>query len=291
MTVQTVTVAIQGQEGSYHDQAAGHYFGEAYDPQYQDTFADVFDAVVGNHSDFGLTAVENSLVGSIAPVYDLLRATGGVSIMGEVYLSIHHSLIGLPGTTHADIREVHSHPVALAQCTDFLGRVVPQASTHTAADTVRAVELVKSRGDNSIVAIAGANNAERHGLQVLDKAIENNPENYTRFLVLGRSSEDTPERRSQANKTSLFVERLTDDLDELAPGTLHRALGCFASAGVGLTKIESRPIAGRPWRYNFYLDCAAGAEDPRMHAALQELASIGGKWRELGTYQHGKTVE
>lgn len=290
MTVEAVSVAIQGQDGSYHDQAAHHYFGEAYSPHYEQTFADVFGSVEAAQSDFGMTAVENSLVGSIAPVYDLLYKTPAVAIMGEVYLSIHHSLIGIPGTKLGDIRDVYSHPVALAQCTDFLGRELPQAAMHTAADTVASVRLVRDQGDTSMAAIAGANNAEPNGLAVLQEAIENNPENYTRFLVLGRRAEDDSERRIAANKTSLFVERLTDDADELVPGTLHRALGCFAAAQVGLTKVESRPIAGRPWHYNFYFDCAAGAEDPRMQAALAEFAAIGGVWRELGTYRHGDTI-
>ncbi|HUC89285.1 MAG TPA: prephenate dehydratase domain-containing protein [Patescibacteria group bacterium] len=290
MAIETLSVAIQGQEGSYHDQAAGHYFGEAYDPRFLETFADVFEAVSDGRVNYGMSAVENSLVGSIAPVYDLLRATGGVSIMGEVFLGIHHSLIGMPGARIEDIRDVHSHPVALAQCTDFLKRELPHAVAHNAADTAGSASYVRERGDLTTAAIAGANNAERNGLQVLREGVENNPENYTRFLVLGKTENDSPERRSQADKTSLLVERLTDDADELAPGTLHTALGCFAVARVGLTKIESRPVQGRPWRYNFYLDCAAGAENPKMQLAMRALDSVGAVWRELGTYKSGETI-
>ena len=290
MAANTLSVAIQGQEGSYHDQAAAHYFGEAYDPRFMETFADVFGSVAEGRSDYGMSAVENSLVGSITPVYDLLRKTGRVSIMGEVYLGVHHSLIGLPGAQLGDIKDVYSHPVALDQCTAFLKQEIPQATTHTASDTAGSVSLVKERNDISVAAIAGANNAERHGLQIIRSGVENDPENYTRFLVLSRPENDSHERRMQANKTSLLVERLTDDADELAPGTLHSALGCFAIARVGLTKIESRPIQGRPWRYIFYLDCAAGAEDPKMKLATQALDSVGASWRELGTYKSGETI-
>ena len=290
MASNMLSVAIQGQEGSYHDQAAAHYFGEAYDPRFMETFADVFGSVAEGRADYGMSAVENSLVGSITPVYDLLRKTGQVSIMGEIYLSIHHSLIGLPGTQLEDITDVYSHPVALDQCTTFLKDELPQATAHTASDTAGSVSLAKERGDASVAAIAGANNAERHGLQVLREGVENDPENYTRFLVLRKPENDPPERRALADKTSLLIERLTDDADELAPGTLHSALGCFAVARVSLTKIESRPIQGRPWRYIFYLDCAAGAEDPKMKLATQALDSVGANWRELGTYKSGETI-
>ncbi len=290
MTEQALSIAIQGQEGSYHDQAAAHYFGDAYQAQYMDTFADVFGSVADGRADYGMSAVENSLVGSIAPVYDLLRKTGNVSIMGEVFLSIHHSLIGLPGARIEDIRDVYSHPVALEQCTDFLGRELPQAKRHTAYDTAGSVVFIKDLGEPSAAAIAGKNNAERHNLAILREGVENDPNNFTRFLVLGRSAEDDPARRAQANKTSLLIDRLTDGEDELAPGTLHAALGCFATAGIGLTKVESRPIQGRPWRYAFYLDCAAGATDPAMEKALDELDGLGAQWRELGTYQAGETI-
>jgi prephenate dehydratase len=290
MSVDTVSVAIQGQQGSYHDQAAGHYFGEAYEPQFLKTFGNVFDAVDSGAADYGATAVENSLVGSIDAVYDLLGNTPSVSIMGEVYLGIHHSLIGVPGARLEDIKEVHSHPVALAQCTDFLGRELPNASTHPEADTVASVMLAKERGDVAVAAIAGASNAAPHGMEVLQEAIENNPENYTRFLILGRTATDTVARRAEADKTSLLVERLTDDPDELSPGTLYKALGYFANNGVGLTKVESRPIIGRPWHYKFYLDCGAGAEDPRMKAAMQGLLVGGAVLRELGTYKRGETI-
>jgi prephenate dehydratase len=283
-------VAIQGQEGSYHDRAARHYFGDDYRPLYLDTFAEVFDAVAEGRVDFSMSAVENSLAGSIQSVYDLLRSIDRVCITGEIYLRIRHTLLGLPNARLEDIAEVYSHPVALAQCTQFLKHKMPYATARAYADTAAAAAYVKARGDESVAAIASADNAERYGLKMLHDSIANNNQNYTRFLVLGRTDTDTPQRRQLADKTSLLIERLADVPDEIAPGILYNALGCFAQANIALTKIESRPIIARPWRYAFYVDCATGAEDAKMKSALKALDKIGAKWRELGTYKHGETI-
>ena len=286
-----VSVAIQGEEGSYHDKAARHYFGANYVPRYCKTFEEVFASVTEGQTAHGLSAVENSLVGSIVPVYDLLRTVPKVRVVGEIFLGIHHSLIGLPGAKLSDITDVYSHPVAIDQCRKFLKQELPTAVTHTASDTAGSVSLVKELGNITNAAIASADNATRLGLHVLHEGIEDNSKNYTRFLVLGKSDQDPATRREEADKTSLFIERLTDKVEEIAPGTLHAALGCFANNGISLTKIESRPIQGEPWRYVFYIDCLAGAQEPRMQAALQALDNLGSTWRLLGTYKAGQTIE
>jgi prephenate dehydratase len=290
MTKDSPTVAIQGEEGSYHDIAARRYFGDGYVPQCKDTFDAVFSAVAEGQADYALSAVENSLVGSIPSVYDLLRTTKGLTIVGEIYLGIHHSLIGLPGAALGDITDVYSHPVALGQCTVFLQRELPHAAIHPAADTAGSAVFIRGQGKRSAAAIAGAPNAARLGLQILREGIEDNPKNCTRFLVLDRSDNDTPSRRQTADKTSLLIEHLDDRNDDLAPSILYHALGCFADQKIALTKVESRPVGSDPWRYVFYLDCLAGAEEPAMQQALQALTALGATWRELGTYRHGETV-
>jgi prephenate dehydratase len=289
MTKNTVSVAIQGEEGSYHDKAARHYFGDSYKPRYCKTFGEVFNAVAEGQTDYGLSAVENSLVGSITPVYDLLRATPQVAIVGEIFLGIHHSLIALPGAKISDITDVYSHPVALDQCREFLKRELPSATTHPASDTAGSVTFIKEQGNQSAAAIASADNAARCGLKVLHEGIEDSPKNYTRFLVLGKDG--ATRLAPEADKTSLLVERLTDKVEEIAPGTLYAALGCFAKQAISLTKIESRPIQGQPWRYVFYIDFLAGTEESGMKAALRALDGLGATWRILGTYRAGETVE
>ena len=285
----TTSVAIQGEEGSYHDKAARHYFGEDYTPHYCDSFEVVFRSVVEHDTEYGLAAVENSLVGSIAPVYDLLRTTPEVHIIGEIYLAIHHSLIGLPEAQLADITTVYSHPVALDQCSSFFKRELPKATIQATSDTAGSAAYIKQLGDASAAAAASADNATRLGLQVLREGIEDDPSNYTRFLVLATSQQAVEPTRG-AYKTSLLIERLNNQADDSAPGTLHAALACFADNGISLTKIESRPIHGRPWRYIFYLDCAAGTAEPSMQAALEGLTNLSATWRLLGTYECGKTI-
>src|SRR5579883_1519679 len=242
-----VTVAIQGEIGSYHDIAARHYFGDSYQPLCKDTFDDVYEAVVDGTADFGLSAVENSLVGSIPTVYDLLGNTHDVQIIGEIYLGIHHSLLGLPGSTLDGITDIYSHPVALAQCTAFTKKQLPHAATHAAADTAGSAVFVKEAGNPAWAAIAGEHNAPRLGLQVLAKNIENNPQNYTRFLALSRSG-PVPTSKQPADKTSLYIQKLSRQ-DDLTPGILHKALGCFAEQNIALTKVESRPTGSTPWQY------------------------------------------
>jgi prephenate dehydratase len=282
-------VAMQGQGGSYHDRAAQRLFPQHHS-LHLENFVAVFTAVDQGTADYGVSAIENTLVGSISPVYDLLRIYDALSIVGEVFVAIDHALIGLPAATIDDVKVVYSHPVALDQCTDFLGARLSEATLRGTDDTAGSVELVKRLNDPSSAAIAGAANAERFGMQILNADIANDPNNFTRFLVLRRTERIHLADRAMADKTSLFVERLTNDRDEHAAGTLFRALGCFANNEVPLTKVESRPVVGKPWHYSFYIDCGVGGDDPRMRATRSQLAGIGALWRELGTYRRGEII-
>jgi len=140
-----------------------------------------------------------------------------------------------------DITDVYSHPVALGQCMTFLKHDLPHAALHPAADTAGSAVYIRDQGKKSAAAIAGSPNAPRLGLQILQKGIEDNPNNTTRFLVLGRTGQNLVSHRNQANKTSLLLEHLDNRNDDLAPGILYRALGCFAEQNVALTKIEIPP--------------------------------------------------
>lgn len=284
-----IPVAIQGNPGSYHESAASHYFGDAYSGVYKATFSQVFEAIRKSETTHGMVAIENALVGSIVPVYELLRSFDDLTITGELYLAIHHNLMAVPGAKIEHITEVFSHTVALDQCTDFLKRAMPAAKLSSPADTAGCAQLVKDMGRPDVAAIAGANNAERLGLEILAENVENNAANFTRFVVLQPKDDITTYKLENANKTSLLIERLTDDDDELAPGTLYQALGCFAISQVGLTKIESRPIDGRPWHYLFYVDCAAGIVEPKMQKAIRMLDALGSNYRLLGSYAAGRT--
>lgn len=274
-------VAIQGVEGSFHDLASHHYFGKSYSPVEYGTFQDVFDDVIAGKVDYGIVAIENSLYGSINQVYDLLLAND-LWINGEIYLRIKHCLIGLPGSSIKGIREVYSHPVALAQCKDFLQGGFSHVAQHAHDDTAGSVEDIKKWGDPSKAAIASEEAAKLHGLKILKRSVETHQQNYTRFIVLSRK----PVVPTDAGKTSFVITQLWNSSDVRA-GSLHRALGCFAKRGINLSKIESRPVIGRAWHYIFYMDFDAGLNDPKAQEALQELDGLGAKVRILGSYTPG----
>lgn len=270
-------VSIQGRLGSYHHLVAQKIFGDETSILGRDTFKAVFSDVHGGRADFGVSAIENSSVGSINEVYDLLRYSG-LYIIGEHYMRISHCLIGLPGARLSGIANIHSHPMALLQCEDYLERELPKADLHERHDTAESVEYVKDLGDKGQAAIASEEAAKIHGLAVLATDIEADKHNYTRFLVLKKHNHTT----TVINKTSIIVELANK------PGSLYNALGCFESEGINLSKIESRPILGKGWRYYFYIDFEAGINDPRAKRALDCLAQQGHDLKILGSYQKGE---
>jgi len=289
MTQREVSVAIQGEVGSNHDLAASYYFGPRYEAGYCTTFDQVFAAVENGETDFGLAAAENTIVGPIVPTWDLLRRRAGVLVVGEAFLRINHALITLPGTSLHDIRTVLSHPAALGQCAEFLARELPDARLQPTHDTAASADMILQQGDRTVAAIAGPNNAERLGLEVLLGGIADDSENYTRFLALQRADQVPSDQPVGANKTSLLIERLNNAPDDNQPGALHGALGGFALHGVNLSMIQSRPTRDRVWRYGFYLDCEAGISEEGMQASLRDLRRVGAEWRSLGTYMAGQT--
>jgi prephenate dehydratase len=269
-----LTVAIQGERGAFSHQAAIAALGPQIEVLSRATFDELFDSVVEGKADRALVPIENSLHGSIHENFDRLKSRP-LHIVGETQLRIRQCLIGRPGTSVAMIRRVASHPVALAQCRRFFAER-PNMEAVTAYDTAGAVQDLMKGGLTTQGAIASHLAAEIYGGQVLLEGIEDDPENYTRFLLLAKEVGPI----ETASKTSIvFV------LDN-KPGALYRALGVFAARNVDLCKLESRPLRGHPWEYSFYIDVLG---DPRgdAGAAIEELGSSCRELRILGSYPEG----
>jgi len=268
-------VAIQGQPGSYHHQAANEYFSDGVDCLNLDSFEQVFQALDSGEADQALIASENSLHGSINRVYDLLLEHD-VHIVGEHYLQIHHQLITAEPAELADISDVYSHPVAIEQCRRYLTDSLAHAKIHAHVDTAGALQDVLADNTPGKAAIAGNFALEIHGGNVVASNIETNSENYTRFVVLSSQ----PTTHYDIGKTSIILSMPTDQQS----GSLYQALGRFADANINLTKLESRPIIGRAWHYLFYIDLETTPDNQALSATLAQLQSLGYTIRNLGSY-------
>jgi len=265
-------VAIQGERGAFSHEAALDLLGPETEVLARPSFDALFDALKDGAADRALVPIENSLAGSIHENYDRLRSRP-FHIVGETQLRIRHCLIAQPGTDLKSIRQVASHPVALAQCREFFARR-PHLEAVAAYDTAGSVMDLLRGGAVSRAAIASRLAAETYGGEILLEGIEDDPQNYTRFLLLAR--EPGPPPGAGAKTTVVFTL-------QNVPGALHRALGAFAARGLDLAKIESRPLRGRPWEYVFYLD-VLGDPAGEPAAALEELRLLSGEFRVLGSY-------
>lgn len=239
-------IAIQGQAGSFHEQVAHSWYGASATVVPCTTFTEVFDSYERGDADAIVTAVENTLYGSINEVYQRIEECTA-PIVGEVKLQIEQMLITMPGVNLGDITEVYSHPVALAQCRKFLKTHLPNAELIEFYDTAGAVEYVASEGKQHMAAIAGEQAAQLYSLPILKRSIQDHGYNITRFLVLEQRDSDVA-----ANRASLVVTT------SHKPGALVEVLQVFANAGVNLAKLQSQPIIGSPWQYKFFIvvDCA-----------------------------------
>ena len=273
-----VRVAYQGERGAFSEVAARRLLGNDVTAVPCHSFETMFASVTQGHSHCCVAPIENSLAGSIHRNYDLLLDSS-LTIAGETNLRVVHNLIAPRGVELADLRRVVSHPVALAQCTRFLA-AHPQLEPVPVHDTAGAVRLVVEQGRGDTAAIASDSAAEIYGAQVLERSIEDNAQNFTRFLLLLPQDAQPPQLREAARrwKTSLVFRT------ENKPGALFRALGAFAIFDIDLAKIESRPVEGRPWEYSFYLDIVGRREDPAVARALANLGEIAEMVRVLGSY-------
>jgi prephenate dehydratase len=270
-------IAYQGEPGAYSE-AAALRFNPSADLLPCESFDDVSSAVEGGKATHGILPMENSIGGSVHGNYDLL-VQHELPIVGEVTLRIVHHLLGYPGTRVEDVKRIYSHPQALAQCERFLRRFKDVEAIAT-YDTAGSAKLIRDGELRDAAAIASRRAAEIFHLHVLQSDIQDFPDNITRFVIISRIAD--PADEIEANKTSVVFSVPNE------PGALFKALSVFALRGIDLTKLESRPIRGRPWEYLFYADIAVARHDLRCARALTHLAEFARSLRTLGTYRAWK---
>jgi prephenate dehydratase len=266
----SVRLAYQGEPGAYSEAAALQYGGPQAETLPCKTFEDVFDAVSRKKATHGVVPLENSIGGTIHRNYDLLL-DHDLTISGEVELDVVHCLQALPGTTIADVRVVYSHPQALAQCERYLKDL--GASVEAVYDTAGGAKLVAEKKLAGAAALASRRAADVFGLEVLQEAVQDYEFNITRFAIIGGAPP------ADANKTTIVFALPS------TPGALFKALSVFALRDINLTKLESRPMRGRPWEYLFYVEVDAPRSDLGCARALTHLAEFARWTRVLGTYK------
>jgi prephenate dehydratase len=269
----SMKVAIQGEPGAFSHEAALKFDADATIAPYS-LSADVFAALDEGQVDVAVIPIENSLAGSVLEHFDLLLRYD-VRVEREALLRIRHNLIVMPGTRMSQIERVYSHPIALAQCRQFF-------AAHTGMqamafyDTAGSVKYLMEQQDRHTAAIASQRAAEVYGAQILQEDLQDNRENYTRFFLVKRAADIV--QPADANKISIAFSV------ENCPGSLVAALNALSALGTNLTKIESRPVHGRPWEYVFYVDCQIRAAEEGT-AALDALGKHCAMVKELGRYR------
>jgi prephenate dehydratase len=264
-------IAIQGEAGSFSHVAARRMLQQDVEILPCRTFDDVFAAMKSGAAGAAVVPIENTLAGSIHRNYELL-GTSDLHIAGETLLRIEHHLIARPGTTTGRITRILSHPVALAQCQRFLASM--DAEAVATDDTAGSVKLIMAGESDDVAAIAGAAAAELYGGEILVPNVEDHRENYTRFLLLSTTPAEVTEG---AMKTTVLFRTPN------TPGSLWRALAAFALRDINMSKLESRPIEGRPWEYSFYVDLSGGPAE--LANALGHLREMCEFVKVLGSYR------
>ena len=259
VTKQTlIKVAFQGEPGAYSEEAAFRYFGNSIETIPRKTFSDVFRVLEEDEVDYSIVPVENSLEGSVGRTHDLLLRHDSKAC-GEVLHRIRHCLISLPGTDLESVKSVYSHPQALGQCREFLEGL--KCAIIPFYDTAGSIKMIKENDLRGAAGIASERAAGIYEMKVIKEGIETNHQNYTRFLVLSeKDSEPTGTDKTSVIFTTKHV-----------PGALYKALGIFAVSDINLTRIESRPIVGRPWEYSFFLDFEGHRKDRIIREVLEIL--------------------
>jgi arogenate/prephenate dehydratase len=270
-------IAFQGATGAYSESAALMAWPHS-ETVALDTFDDVFAAVAAGRASHGILPVENSVGGSIHRNYDLLL-DHDLPIVGEAELSVVHNLLALPGVALTDIRRVFSHPQALAQCERFL-RTLPGIEIVATYDTAGSARIIRDEQLRDTAAVASRRAGEVFGLNAVCEGIQDFDHNITRFIVISRQ----PEPLGPPDKTTLAFALQNE------PGALFKALSVFALRDIDLTKLESRPIPGRPWEYLFYLDLGVGRDDLRCGRAIVHLAESARWVKTLGSYPRWRPI-
>jgi len=274
-------VAIQGYPGAFHDIAARSFLkGKAISILPGRTFSDMVESVKCGDADIGLMAIENTLAGSIMGNYYLLLENN-LKATGEIYLRIKQNLMALPGQKTEDLREVYSHPMAIAQCKKFFHQHQHIRLIET-EDTALSARNIQEKNMANAGAIASSLAAQMYNLEIIAPSIETNKKNYTRFLVLERQDEFTI--AAEANKVSLCFS-VSHEV-----GSLHKVLSVMAAYELNLNKIQSIPIAGKKWEYFFFVDFTCNGEVQWKHG-IESLKPLVADLKILGVYREGEHIE
>jgi len=276
-------VAIQGGLGAYHGIAAENFFGEEVEIVPCITFRDIFKAIKKEPNTIGIMAIENTIAGSLLGNYELLKENK-LPIAGEFKQRISHCLAALPGKTIHDIKEIESHPIALMQCTEFLD-TLPGVRIIEHEDTALAAKDVAEMNLTSTAAICSVKAAEIYGLNILARGIETNKHNFTRFLIFGnRWIVDDMQNNEVINKSSIVFTLPHSE------GSLSKVLSVFSFYGINLTKIQSLPIIGREWEYQFYVDLKF-TDLERYRQSVEAIRPLISELKTLGEYPEGRQSE
>jgi len=279
-STKNMKVSIQGYEGSFHQVAAQQFFGKEVEVVPCATFREAIRVAASKkESDGGVMAIENSIAGSILPNYNLLQKSN-LRIVGEIYLQIRQNLLVNPGVKLEDIREVHSHYMALLQCVDFLEKH-PNWKLVETEDTALSAKHLQQHRSKHIAAIASSLAADLFELDMLAPNIQTMKNNYTRFLILQR--EDRAEAVMNSDKASVNFH--TDH----SRGSLARVLTKIAEGGINLSKLQSFPIPGSDWEYSFHADMEFDTLD-QFHQVIETIRPITAELKVYGIYKKGKTV-
>ena len=276
-------IAIQGTLGSYHDIAAHKYFeGEEIELICCANFEDVFAAIRKDSQTIGMLAIENTIAGSLLHNNELLRQSG-TQIIGEYKLRISHSFFCLPEEDWNDITEVNSHPIALMQCREFLNQH-PRIKVVEAEDTALSAEIIKRENLKGHAAICSRAAAERYGMKVLQEGIETNKHNFTRFLVVADpwQVDEIRKQNTVLNKANIVFTLPHSE------GSLSQVLSILSFYNINLTKIQSLPIIGREWEYQFYVDVAFN-DYLRYKQSITAITPLTKELKILGEYAEGKS--
>lgn len=268
---ETAKVACQGVEGAYSGIAAGRLFSLP-DITYCPSFDSVFDALDKGKCEYGVLPLENSTAGSVVKIYDLMMHHN-FSIVKSIRIKIDHCLLTKRGTELSDIKEVFSHEQAINQCSQFI-KEHPEIKFTPVANTAMASKAVSLSERNDVAALSSRHCAELYGLQILSSGIQDQGNNYTRFICISKKLEIYP----GADKTTIMAA--TGD----TPGALYQLLSLFFAHGINITKLESRPMPTRDFEYIFYLDLDVSIYSPKLKTVLSELERYSGEFRYLGSY-------
>ena len=273
MSQQKPRVAIQGIRASFHEEAAFKYFGGDITTIECNSFKQTFDALKAREADYVVMAIENSIAGSILPNYSLMLSYN-FPVVGEVYLPIQLHLLALPGVKFEDVKNVTSHPIAIRQCVDFFDEY-PHLNIVESSDTAACAKRIRDEQLTDTVAIANTLAAKLYGLQVLERRIESNKKNFTRFLILTHHENA---KQQKANKASLCFQ-VSNEV-----GSLAKVLNILAEEGINMSKIQSMPVLGKRNEYNFYVDVEW--QDPKQYdRAIRQVLKYTHNFNILGEYE------